>query len=96
MLNGLDLSGYQHDTPSLAGMSFLWAKATEGTGYADPMYAIHTAAAVKAGIVHGAYHFGRTGLDPAAQARYLAAHAPTAQLYAFDSEGATRMTHLHV
>ena len=36
MLNGLDLSGYQHATPSLVGMSFVWAKATEGTAYADP------------------------------------------------------------
>jgi GH25 family lysozyme M1 (1,4-beta-N-acetylmuramidase) len=93
MLDGLDLSGWQRSTPSLAGMSFLWAKATEGTGFADPMYASHTAAAKAAGIVHGAYHFGHTGIDPAAQARFLVAHAPDAQLYALDSEGASRMTH---
>ncbi len=96
MLNGVDLSHYQHATPSLAGISFLWAKATEGTGYADPMYAVHTAAAIKAGIVHGAYHFGHAGVDPAAQARFLVAHAPNAQLYALDSEGSTRMTHAEV
>ena len=92
MLNGLDLSGYQHATPSLTGLSFVWAKATEGTGYADPMYPVHTAAALRAGIVHGAYHFGHAGVDPVAQARFLVSHAPHAQLYALDSEGSTRMT----
>lgn len=92
MLNGLDLSGWQRSTPSLAGMSFLWAKATEGLSSVDPTYAAHTAAAKAAGIVHGAYHFGHTGLDPVAQARYLVAHAPDAQLYALDSEGAARLT----
>ena len=96
MLNGLDLSRYQHATPSLAGLSFVWAKASEGTGYIDPMYPIHTAAAAKVGIVHGAYHFGHPGVDPVAQARFLVAHAPHAQLYALDSEGATRMTHAEV
>ena len=54
MLNGLDLSGYQHASPSLVGLSFLWAKATEETWYVERMYPVHTAAAVKAGIVHGA------------------------------------------
>ena len=93
MLNGFDLSNWDRTTPSLAGLSFLWAKATEGLSYVDPTYATHTAAARAAGIVHGAYHFGHTGVDPAAQARYLVAHAPDAQLYALDSEGAARMTH---
>ena len=92
MLNGLDLSGYQHSTPSLVGMSFVWAKATEGTSYADPLYATHSAAAVRAGIVHGAYHFGHSGVDPLAQAKLLVGHAPTAQLYALDSEGTARMS----
>jgi GH25 family lysozyme M1 (1,4-beta-N-acetylmuramidase) len=96
MLNGLDLSRYQHATPSLAGLSFVWAKATEGTGYIHPMYPIHTAAAAKAGIVHGAYHFGHTGVDPVAQAMFLVAPAPHAQLYALDSEGSTRMSHTEV
>ncbi len=93
MLNGLDLSGYQHATPSLVGMSFVWAKATEGTGYADPLYTTHSAAAVRAGIVHAAYHFGHTGVDPVAQAKLLVGHAPAAQLYALDSEGMARMSH---
>jgi GH25 family lysozyme M1 (1,4-beta-N-acetylmuramidase) len=93
MLNGLDLSNWQRSTPSLAGLSFLWAKATEGLSYVDPRYAAHTAAAKAAGIIHGAYHFGHTGVDPVAQAKYLVAHAPGAQLYALDSEGPWRMSH---
>jgi hypothetical protein len=92
LLNGLDVSNYQNGTPSLAGQSFLIAKATEGLTYADPTYHEHTAAAVAAGRRHGAYHFGHSGLDPVAQAAYLVAHAPDAQFYALDSEGATRMT----
>ncbi len=92
MLNGLDLSGYQHVTPSLVGMSFVWAKATEGTSYTDPLYATHSAAAKSAGIVHGAYHFGHSGVDPVAQAKHLIANAPAAQLYALVSEGAPRLS----
>lgn len=91
-VEGVDLSNYQHVTPSLTGESFVIAKATEGTSFVDPYYAQHVAAAVAAGDVHGAYHFGHTDLDPVAQADFFLAHAPDAQFVALDSEGRARMT----
>ena len=48
---------------------FLFAKATEGVGYADPQYAASRSGAKAAGMVFGSYHFARPG-DPVAQANY--------------------------
>lgn len=57
MLNGIDVSKWQTTTPSLAGMSFAFARATYATTI-DPKYAMHVANFRRAKIVVGAYHFG--------------------------------------
>lgn len=57
---------------------FLFAKATEGVGWADPQYAASRAGAKAAGMLFGSYHFARPG-DPRAQADYyLKVAAPAA------------------
>lgn len=43
-------------------------KASQGSSFADPMYAKNRKAAAAAGLLWGAYHFG-TGADPVGQAR---------------------------
>lgn len=59
-----------------AGVAGIIHKATQGTGYADPTYAARRAAAKKAGLLWGAYHFG-TSAAPAAQLQnFLSVAAP--------------------
>ena len=88
MILGIDISTWQRPTPSLTGLAFLFAKASEGTGFRDPMFAIHTAAARKAKLVVGAYHFaiGGSGAD---QARHFLDVAGDVDLYALDLERPT-------
>ena len=75
-LPGIDVSHHQ-DTIDWAqvagsGIRFAIAKATEGTGYIDPLFSTNRADAMAAGIAFGAYHFARPdrgratldGLDP--------------------------------
>ena len=45
-------------------------KATQGLGYTDPTYQARREAALQAGLLWGAYHFG-TGSDGVAQADYF-------------------------
>jgi len=45
-------------------------KATQGTSFLDPTYQSHCAAATKAGLLWGAYHFG-TGADGLEQADFF-------------------------
>lgn len=45
-------------------------KATQGTNYTDPMYAVRRPQALAAGLWWGAYHFA-TGADPITQAKYF-------------------------
>ena len=86
-LAGIDVSAYQTTTPSLAGLSFAFAKASEGL-FADPKYAMHQANFAKAGIVTGAYHFNRSDVgDPAKQATFFLGIAGNVDLYALDVEG---------
>ena len=71
-LNGVDVSSYQGNVNwgavRNAGITFAFAKATEGTGYTDA-YINQNIAGMKAhGIVPGAYHFGHPSIDPTAQA----------------------------
>jgi GH25 family lysozyme M1 (1,4-beta-N-acetylmuramidase) len=47
-----------------AGVTFAWAKATEGDYYTDPLFATHAAGAKAAGIYIGAYHFARPSQNP--------------------------------
>jgi GH25 family lysozyme M1 (1,4-beta-N-acetylmuramidase) len=60
---GTDVSGYQPVVSWMfartGGVSFAWAKATEGTGYVNPEYAEQIAGAKAVGIYIGSYHFAR-------------------------------------
>ena len=60
---GIDVSHHQDtiDWPEVAasGQRFVFAKATEGRSFVDPLYAINKFNAQAAGLVFGAYHFAR-------------------------------------
>lgn len=77
MLFGIDVSHYQEeiDWPKVkaCGVSFVLIKATEGSGFIDPMFEENFRGAVDAGIVPGTYHFFLPKFDPLQQAsHYLA------------------------
>ena len=67
-LPGIDVSHHQDviDWTQVAGsgVRFAFAKATEGTGFIDPMYSTNRAGAMANGIAFGAYHFARPDLHP--------------------------------
>ncbi|MGZ5297483.1 MAG: GH25 family lysozyme [Actinomycetota bacterium] len=67
-LPGIDVSHHQNaiDWTQVAGsgVRFAIAKASEGTGYVDPLFSTNRAEAMAAGIVFGAYHFARPDLHP--------------------------------
>lgn len=73
-IKGQDWSSYQSATPSTAGLSFAIIKATEGASYTSPHMASQVAAARKAGLLVGFYHFLHPG-NVAAQAAYFVAKA---------------------
>ncbi len=64
---GVDVSHYDSDgsygninwtqVKGTGGMSFAWAKSTEGTTYTDPSYATNNTNAHAAGVAIGPYHF---------------------------------------
>jgi GH25 family lysozyme M1 (1,4-beta-N-acetylmuramidase) len=58
---GIDVSGHQGnvDWPAQwnAGKRFVWAKATEGTGYRNPYFAQQYNGSYNQGFIRGAYHF---------------------------------------
>ena len=72
MLSGIDVSHYQEliDWPKVkaSGVRFAIIKASEGTGYIDPMFEENFRGALSAGIVPGTYHFYLPSLDPLQQA----------------------------
>lgn len=74
-LTGIDVSHYQATvnwaSVKGAGYTFGIAKATEGTSTADATFAANWKAMKAAGIVPGAYHFGRPGSDAATQAKFF-------------------------
>jgi hypothetical protein len=74
-LPGIDESHHQGDVDwkkvKGSGVAFAFAKATEGETHADPKFARNWAGMREAGLVRGAYHFGRPGRDPVAQARHF-------------------------
>jgi len=76
-LSGIDVSHHQGDVDWAkvkgSGVAFAFAKATEGESYADPKFARNWEGMRAAGLVRGAYHFGRPGRDPVAQARHFVA-----------------------
>ena len=85
-VDGIDVSVYQNPTPSLDGLGFVIAKASEGTR-PDPRYAQHRAATRAAGLVFGAYHYNSKLIGVAAQVAAFLQAAPDADLYALDVEG---------
>jgi lysozyme len=79
VIRGLDVSHYDETIDfakvKAAGYEFCWAKCTEGTGNVDPRYKANKAKAKAAGLLFGAYHFFRPGLDPIAQAEWFLKNA---------------------
>jgi GH25 family lysozyme M1 (1,4-beta-N-acetylmuramidase) len=71
-LNGIDVSSYQGNVNWSAvrnsGITFAFAKATEGTTYTDRYINANIAGMKKYGVIPGAYHFGHPGVDATAQA----------------------------
>jgi lysozyme len=84
MIEGIDVSHWQTTTPPLGGLDFLFARATYGT-VVDDRYRTHLAKARAAGLVVGAYHFGRAGHVSEQVDAFLAA-AGTPDLLALDLE----------
>lgn len=78
-VNGLDSSHYDglidFNQVKAAGYEFMWNKCTEGIGNADRSYNVNRAKANAAGILFGAYHFFRPGLDPIKQADWFLKNA---------------------
>ena len=79
---GIDVSHHQDviDWPTVAasGQQFVFAKATEGRAFVDPMYAFNKAGAEAAGLLFGAYHFAQPDdgpLDPIREADHFVDHA---------------------
>lgn len=63
---GIDVSSYQGNitwsSVAGAGISFAWAKATEGTGYQDAYFVGNQNNGKAAGVFMGAYHYARYDL----------------------------------
>ncbi len=74
-VKGVDISHYDGTIDwtqaKAAGISFGFAKATEGTSFVDPTFATNWAAMKAAGVVRGAYHFFDAGVDPTQQAMHF-------------------------
>lgn len=77
-IKGQDWASYQSETPSTSGLSFVFIKATEGTGYTNPKMKKQAAHARKAGLVVGFYHFVRPG-SMKAQAAYFVKQADSVE-----------------
>lgn len=78
MMNGIDISIYQGDVDfgqvKASGIAFCYAKAAEGTSYADANFAGYHDQAKTAGLPFGPYFFFHGAQDGAAQAQaFLAA-----------------------
>lgn len=75
-LRGIDVSHYQGVIDWFAvergELAFAFAKATEGQSVVDSRFATNWRAMQEAGLFRGAYHFGRPGGDPQAQAVHFA------------------------
>jgi GH25 family lysozyme M1 (1,4-beta-N-acetylmuramidase) len=76
---GPDVSRWQHDTGQPinwsavkgSGQSFTFMKATQGTSFVDPWFAREWAAAGRAGLVRGAYHYADPTQSADAQAAFV-------------------------
>jgi len=76
-VQGIDVSHFQGAVDwqqvAKAGMSFAFAKATEGITYVDPQFATNWDGIQAAGLLRGAYHFFEANDDAAAQAQHFLA-----------------------
>jgi lysozyme len=74
-LPGIDVSHFQGavDWPAVAagGVRFAFIKATDGVDGVDSRFAENWTGAKNAGIIRGAYHFFRPGLDAQQQAAHF-------------------------
>ncbi|MCA1217608.1 glycoside hydrolase family 25 protein [Streptomyces sp. 8L] len=77
-IKGIDVSNYQAATWSTSGLSFAFAKATEGHTVIDSAQSAHAARARNAGLVFGQYHFMWPG-DVKAQAEWFAEKSVTVE-----------------
>jgi hypothetical protein len=84
---GMDVSKWQATTPSLTGLSFLFARASVGLR-ADERYDMHIANARAKGLIVGAYHFNWSGLTVSGQVAAFLAAAGDVDFYFVDVEGA--------
>lgn len=83
---GIDISHWQATTPPLAGLAFVFVKASEGLA-PDPAYGRHAAAVTAAGLVLGAYCFARDDVSINGQAAAFVRRATGAEILAVDVEG---------
>jgi hypothetical protein len=65
-----DYSSFQGNTPVPAGTPAVVAKATEGNYYQDMDYDWYKSQAAKVGAVFSGYHFLKSNIDAAVQAKY--------------------------
>jgi lysozyme len=74
---GIDVSAYQGEVDWFAvarsEVRFAFAKASEGNTLVDSRFEQNWQGAGDAGLLRGAYHFGRPNRDPEAQATHFAA-----------------------
>lgn len=74
-IQGIDVSHWQREVDfgqvADAGVTFCFCKATEGLTFIDPRFAVNWPAMKAAGLLRGAYHFGRPAADPRAQADFV-------------------------
>ncbi len=79
-VQGIDVSSWQGQVDWAdyrdQGKRFAYVKATEGVAYRNPYFAQQYNGSYNAGMVRGAYHFGRPDIDATAkeQAEYFVAH----------------------
>lgn len=77
LVEGIDASHHQGpiDWPRVAGagIRFAYLKATEGTGFTDPRFAAHRAAAERAGVAVAGYHYFQLCSDGTDQAEHFLA-----------------------
>ena len=89
MIHGVDVSAYQSETYSTAGLDFVFVKSTEGLSYTNPRMAAQAKRARDAGLVVGFYHYPHMANDPIAEANYFLKQAPIrpGDIIVFDWEG---------
>jgi hypothetical protein len=71
MIQGVDVSSYQPVDYGTSGLSFVFVKATQGTGYVNPLQAGQAAHGRTAGLVVGFYHYLDSSASMQAQAQYF-------------------------